>query len=626
MDRLRAMSAGELAARSIVYLRSAMWRRRRQWRPPSLIGRPAAYDTRTVMQLLRPDDLGAAIQEAESLLRGSYRFLNHEIVEQPLEWHRDPQTRCVAPSDFAFDLDYRDTALTGNVKNIWEKSRHHHVVVLCVAFVASGDGRFANAACEQLLSWIDDNPVLCGVNWSSTLELALRLISWVWVERLLRGTEAHARLFGSNGAMWPAVYWHQYFIWACRSRGSSANNHLIGEMTGLFIAASAWPTFAESARWRMNAMGVLKREADRQVFPCGLNREHAFGYHIVVLEQLLMTLLEDGSDDPQFVHAVRNVATRMFNVLAPLTDIGGHRPRYGDADDAVATQLRPSYLGQVEWLTRLATQFDIPQDSVRPSNSGSIGFQSAGLYVLGADRGTPEEIFCVVNAGPLGYQSIAAHAHADALAFSLSLGGTPVIVDCGTGGYFDDPWRRRYFRGTAAHNTLVIDGQDQSRPSGPFMWSRHARTTVESWTSDEAEATVAAHHDGYRRLVGRPVHRRTLRVVTRRLEVTDELLGRGIHEIEWRLHFAPDCLVEITAGQCKVSWTVLSSVSGSNARRASLVFSLDSQLHWAIVRGDANGGWYSAGFNLIEPTNTLVGRGRLALPLKIYHNLEFVCA
>ncbi len=93
------------------------------------------------------------------------------------------------------------------------------------------------------------------------------------------------------------------------------------------------------------------------------------------------------------------------------------------------------------------------------------------------------EIRLVVDAGPLGYRSIAAHGHADALSFTLSVGGLEFLVDPGTYAYHTQGAWRQYFRGTAAHNTVRVDGQDQSESGGNFMWLRKARAGCNLWDS-----------------------------------------------------------------------------------------------------------------------------------------------
>ena len=88
---------------------------------------------------------------------------------------------------------------------------------------------------------------------------------------------------------------------------------------------------------------------------------------------------------------------------------------------------------------------------------------------------SPDEVRLLVDAGPLGYLSIAAHGHADALSLMLSIGDREILIDPGTYAYHTDPAWRRYFRSTLAHNTVGIDELDQSVQAGNFMWTDHAR-------------------------------------------------------------------------------------------------------------------------------------------------------
>jgi uncharacterized heparinase superfamily protein len=131
----------------------------------------------------------------------------------------------------------------------------------------------------------------------------------------------------------------------------------------------------------------------------------------------------------------------------------------------------------------------------------------------------------VFDHGPLGYLSIAAHGHADALAIWLSIGGEPVLIDAGTYRYHGAGAIRDRLRGTAAHNTLTVAGADQSEIAGPFNWSRKANCQVVSKT--DAPWSVEAEHDGYLSRFG-CIHRRRVETAGRgKFTVTDRLIGTG---------------------------------------------------------------------------------------------------
>jgi uncharacterized heparinase superfamily protein len=244
---------------------------------------------------------------------------------------------------------------------------------------------------------------------------------------------------------------------------------------------------------------------------------------------------------------------------------------------------------------------------------GSLAFADAGLYVLTSNRGTSEELFCLADAGPLGFLSIAAHGHADALSFTLSVGGQPVIVDPGTFSYFLDAHWREYFRSTPAHNTITIGGDNQSVSGGPFIWMGKAEVQVRDWSVRPDGALLTAEHSGYTRMARGLVHRRTVDLKNNRLDVIDRIEGTGRHDIEWRLHFHPACEVTLTRESCNVTWAT-----------GKLVIGLDDRLTWTLARGTENAGWYSRGFNLKEPTTTLIGSASIAAPIELVHRIDSI--
>jgi len=568
-----------------------------------------------------------------------------------VDWSLDPQSGRTAPPDFGPLLDYRDAQIAGNSRNTWELNRHQHLTTAALAYAITGDERFARFVRAQLESWLSQNPFPVGVNWSSPLELGLRLISWVWIARFLAGSPEREALFGARGSLWPAVYRQQWMISHLHSVGSSANNHLIGEMSGLFVSATEWPWFAESAQWARSAQRSMEEEGRRQFSPSGVNREQAFGYHLFATELLLLAALEGERARRPFSKDHYDRLRRAVTAAQAQVGPGGLLPTYGDYDDGVAVghpggarqalgriaAVAAKALGGIACPSldspevRLASALqlsgirsaerDAPPTDVSardaPPTDGPSGpaprtraFHDAGLYVMTSSF-ADEEVFVLADAGELGYLSICAHGHADALSFTLAVGGEQLLVDPGTYAYHHDPDGRAYFRGTRAHNTMCIDGQDQSEPGGPFLWTTKARTTVYEWRETDGGVSLSASHDGYERLAAPVTHRRSLVLRGGRLTVDDELTGMGEHEIEWRLHVAPQCDVRLGRRQCDII-----------GRRHRLSFELDGALHWRTLVGVRQGGWYSHAFNQREPTTTLVGGGRLTLPVHVKHILQ----
>jgi len=613
LRRFRAMSPGEIAAQSIHVAENLQWRFRTLWSSPPFKLDNVEESAVDPAELLTHSERIGVIEEADDYLSNNYDFLGISVHENPMRWCEDPQTGISAPRGFAFATDYRDVRLVGNVRNTWEKSRFHHGTILALAYRVTHAEKYAQGVEDSIRHWIKENPVLQTVNWSSALELGIRLISWSWILRLIRGSASYRRLLGHDSPLWQSIYWHQRIIVQRRSRGSSANNHLIGEMVGLFVSASAMPAFPESRTWRRQSLDVLCREIPAQTFSSGLNREQAFGYHLFVLEFALVMLSElQPSSEPR----IAATTSAMLKAAEMLLDSAGHAPRYGDGDEGQAVQLRPRVSNRVGWLQRLARSIGL-EGQVAASHT-PVSFPDAGVYVLVSKAGSDEEVFCVADAGQHGFLSIAAHGHADALSFTLSVAGKPVIVDCGTYCYYSNERWRNFFRGTRAHNTVLIDGRDQAESAGPFLWVAHPRTVVHEWLVHPQGATLSAEHDGYSRLLGKPIHRRTFSLDGSRLLITDLIMGSGEHDVEWRLHLAPDCSAMLEAGRCTVTWA--SEHARSAFRTLSVI--LDDKLSWAIASAAADAGWYSARFNKLEPTITLVGRAHVAIPLSLTHMVE----
>jgi hypothetical protein len=214
--------------------------------------------------------------------------------------------------------------------------------------------------------------------------------------------------------------------------------------------------------------------------------------------------------------------------------------------------------------------------------------------------GTRPEIWCRCDGGPHGFLSIAAHAHADALSIEVRHGGVDVLADPGTYCYHGEPQWRRYFRSTIAHNTLELDGTDQSASGGPFMWTRHARSQVlASRQNPEGLSVWRGRHTGYGR---RTVHLRSVEVdaASQILTVTDEVVAAAAHACRLAFHLGPGVEARLDGTTATLSW-----------RGGAGGLELPSQLEWSLHRGATAPplGWYSPGFGRKEPTATLVGRG-----------------
>ncbi len=264
LRRLSRMGPREIGGRVVTVARSRAWRAELDRALPPL---PSPAPTFTAVL---PDGARAAVSDeavasllatADRLMAGNAEYFGVERADMVApDWSWDPKTGRRAPTDaYAFDVPYRDEHAVGDVKQLWEPSRHQHLTVLAAAYAVTGEDAYAHRVADHLKSWWAANPPMRGVHWLSGIELGIRLMSWVWVRRLLTGWSGAAELFERNAEAVHQIHAHQRWLVAFPSRGSSANNHVIAEDAGLLAAACAFDWFPESARWRADALASLDR-------------------------------------------------------------------------------------------------------------------------------------------------------------------------------------------------------------------------------------------------------------------------------------------------------------------------------------------------------------------------------
>ncbi|MBO0727832.1 MAG: alginate lyase family protein [Acidimicrobiaceae bacterium] len=618
-------------------LRQEAWVRRSFGPPPMRPGHLSGGRVPTVDAKAVPDAVRqAVIGAADQLLDGRWKVLG--VVRDDLvdpSWALDPISgRAYPDQECAFRIDYRSPGDGRNIKQVWELSRHHHLTVLACAWWLTGHEQYAKRAADHLRSWWRANPVLTGVNWNSGIELGIRLISWVWTRRLLEGWHGAADLFEDDPVARYQIYWHQRWLAAFGSRGSSANNHVIAEAAGQLVASAAFDWFEESERWRTDASALLEHELSRNTFGSGLNREQAFEYHGLVAELGIVAAAEAEAAGAGLCADTWRLLCRAIDTLAAVLDPAGRPPRYGDGDDGRALLVDDPTASR--WSSLLATgaalfgaqpwwpPAGVDVQSVwlaalvggrvdggdRPKQRTSH-FPDAGLTILRTRPGGSDELWCRCDGGPHGFLSIAAHAHADALAVEVRADGVDLLADPGTYCYHSDPAFRSYFRSTLGHNTIELDGVNQSVSGGPFLWVRPAESRVlEACAEGAGPLHWSASHDGYGRLKVPAIHRRSVALDpdNRQLEIIDRLEGAGTHRARMAFHLGPTITANLDGARAVLRWV------RRDGKPDEAVLLLPRVLSWRAYRGSTDPllGWYSAGFGRLEPATTLLGEGELS--------------
>jgi hypothetical protein len=652
-SRLRCMSPQEVVWRSADVVRHRAWRLRQvpvagpaprhpvRGAPHGYRAKPRLVTVRGfasglpagALDVIPADDLAGLVRTADEILAGRWGVLGVARTDMVApDWFADPLSGRRAPqAEYCFSINHRDDTVTGNVKQVWELSRHHHVTVLAAAFAVTGDRRYAERAGAHLQSWWQENPFLSGIHWTSGIELGIRLISWVWTRRLLDGWDEVQDLFEQNQLAREQIWWHQTYLSAFRSRGSSANNHVVAEAAGQLVAALAFPWFRESTTWADEAARLLEHEVASNTFASGVNRELAFDYHGLVAELGLIAAIEGDLAGHPLSDATWRTLGQMLDVIAACLDCELRAPRQGDSDDGRALvidsadsnrweallALGQALVGAPGWwppaqpgiastlLTALGQRHQLPDRPVgRPWHFGD-----AGITIFRSKPADGPEIWCRCDSGPHGFLSIAAHAHADALSIEVRHDGTEVLSDPGTYCYSSDPLFRRYFRSTIGHNTLEVLGHDQSASGGPTMWVRHAvsRLTSLDTSADCDRGRWVAEHDGYSRLDPPLTHRRVVEFdgSQRLIEITDDVEGDGRAAVRLAFHLGPAVTAELDGCVLALRWQT------RDGSAATATMTLPSSLDWSLIRGASDPvlGWYSPAFGEKVPATDVIGVG-----------------
>ena len=343
------------------------------------VGRPVLLDRARALDIAarHPDQVAALVAAAERIRDGRVTYFGYPEAQlgSPVDWNHDPVRNFDWPLVEASRIDHR--TVPADPKWIWELNRLQHLPWLAQAWLFTGEEEFAETALAHLESWSDQNPVGRGIAWRGAFEAGIRAVS---VAVALQGLRDYQGLT-------PARYERIVRMlaasaercWRDRSRFSSANNHLVGELAGLATLAVLFPELARSPRWERAAIHALEAEAARQILPDGAGAEQAVGYQMFTAELLLVVaaLLEARGDGSPAT--ILRAIDRSADYLADVVGNADPDPRYGDDDEGFALRLGPEprrnvrdHLGLVAALTGNPQAREVGSNTLAASWLGAI--------------------------------------------------------------------------------------------------------------------------------------------------------------------------------------------------------------------------------------------------------------
>ena len=377
---------------------------------------------------------------------------------------------------------------------------------------------------ELIQSWTQENQPGQGTGWEP-YPASLRMVNWIkW---LLQGYKPEPGMLDNLAvqARWLKKRLEYHLL----------GNHLLTNAKALVFAGLFFQG-QEADKFYAKGMYILDKELKEQILEDGGHFERSPMYHLIVLEDLLDLINLHYTYGESFPSEWHEFAVRMLEWSRVMRHPDGEIPFFNDAAFGIAQKPRE--------IDEYAQRLEVPVPA--GPGPGVRHLQESGYVRL--EKG---EAVLLADVGPVGPDYLPGHAHADTLSFELSINGRRVVVNSGTSEYGAGP-ERQWQRSTAAHSTVVVDGQDSSEVWGGFRVARRARI-IETLSGEEGGCCWAsAEHNGYQRLEGNVLHSRKWELEQGNLKIVDELKGAGRHEVDIIFHLAPGLKPSLSQGRILV--------------------------------------------------------------------------
>lgn len=490
------------------------------------------------------------VKKADEICNEHYSVYSYNPTALRGNWSKDPLTGYEWPL-----LHYKDvrkiTPAGNDIKCPWEMSNLHFLVTLAQACAFTSDAKYESKFFELLLDWIERNPIGKGVNWCSTIFVAIRSINILIAAALFNSA---SEKFAENFKDYlPILYYHMLFIRDNIEFGFVRENHYLSNITGLKMLARSFPKESEAQKLYKYATTRFREEISYQVLPDGADHEASSCYHGFVLELFLVGL----ATDYDLLKALnRNELKRLADMTNVLEDFCSFEkfPVIGDNDSGkvvdfgAAVQQKYSLVGlsrhllggmesDDEYSLWLAPKtLESPNSVLAECKPGAIlhEYKSGGFLYFNNDA-----FRLLFRAGTIGRKGRGGHGHNDQLSFILDICGRSVIIDPGSYVYERDLAARHFFRSTEIHNAVSMKGKEQNHIyiDNPFRMDNDAKATFDSQLDGENFRLMAKHY-GYMNSIRCMCHRE-IYIDRKRLDIVDTLEGDYRGEFQITFTFAP---------------------------------------------------------------------------------------
>lgn len=517
------------------------------------------------------------ISQANQICEHQFYILGgNKKFDKKINWHTDFK------SDFTwkkgqFYQDYKEVDLSNNadVKVPRELSRAHHFLILGQTYLATKDNKYALEFKDQVIQWIDENPLLFSINWCCAMDVAIRAANWAYALNMVIDSDIIDDDFLNKIS--DSLYEHGWYIERNLEKAFKYNsNHYDGDIGGLLILGLIFGKSERGKQWFEFSRYSVFNEIRNQIYPSGMELEKSSYYNRLVLEIFSYSVFLLKRNGVQIPADIEHRIHEMYVFIHELAFQNKELPIFGDNDSARFLPFDKIYRNDITYLSWLgkvyykdeifetassisSEVFFLLGDEEKTTYAGLNKYTNTELKrskiftdvgILKIDHGN---IFMIINNSSPGRFiddpfTGGSHAHADLLSFVLSLGGIQLFVDPGSFVYTSDYKARNLFRSTAMHNTITIDDRSQFIINEKELFYYGSKAEVVNILFDENDGAIhyTGKHNAYNHLEKDLEHQRDFFIdkSTSVIKIIDNISCKQQHAVKLHFHLHPQITVK----------------------------------------------------------------------------------
>lgn len=564
---------------------------------------------------LKYDQVLLIKKQADDICNHKFNVLGLQdyYVGNAIKWNCDFISGYEWPMRFYRLLNINAKKSKVDIKVPWELSRFNHLLLLGEAYKLSNDIKYINEFKNEIDSWIKNNRYQYGINWSCSMEVAIRAINLILSFQLFREVDNKIKYDVSWKKYINLIYLHGNHIFKnleYKERGRS--NHYIANLVGLLFIGMFFKHTKRGSNWLEFAVKELEKEIDVQVLADGVDYESSTYYHCFVTEMIVYSLILLKKNGMQVSQNFENKVEIMCTFIKSISKPNGLIPQIGDTDNgrllkfiySVPLDFREiiclsSCLFNKEEL--MLSLEDITNISIissilifgyfkytKASNNKIFKVYEQSKYIVYKD----DRIYFITHLGDVGKGGVGGHGHNNALGFELNIDGEDIFIDPGSYCYSMDKELRNHFRSTSAHNTVMINNEEQnSINNGLFTMLENSHSRIIQVIESENDVKIVGCHFAYQNL-GVEVYREfVISKVENKILINDNIKKINNHKInlKWYFHCSPSILLKPNEGYVS-----------ANKQNIHICVFYDSKCSYSQIVGK-----YSPSYGLYEENNVM---------------------